>query len=57
MLVVGMPHIEVREDGIYKRQEVRTYENNPRVKNYVAEIMITKEAFIEAYNRWIGGKE
>ena len=53
MLVVGMPHIEVRKDGIYKVQEVATWENNPRIKNYVSEIMITKEAFIEAYNKWI----
>lgn len=61
MLVVGMPHMEVREDGIYKNQEVRTYEDNPRVKTYVSEIMITKDAFIEAYNKWIkdpdGGAE
>lgn len=57
MLVVGMPHIEVREDGIYKNQEVRTYEDNPRIKTYVAEIMITKDAFIEAYNKWIKDPE
>lgn len=53
MLVVGMPHIEVREDGIYKNQEVKTWKDNPRIKSYVCEIMITKEAFIEAYNKWI----
>ena len=53
MLVVGMPHIEVRENGIYKVQEVATYEENPRIKPCVAEIMITKDAFIEAYNKWI----
>lgn len=53
MLVVGMPEIEFRDDGIYKRQEVATYEKNPRAKVYVAELMITKEAFIEAYNKWI----
>lgn len=53
MLVAGMPFIEVREDAIYKNQEVRTYENNPKHKMYVAEIMITKDAFIEAYNKWI----
>ena len=53
MLVVGRPLMEVREDGIYKNQEVATYENNPRHKIYVAEIMITKDAFIEAYNKWI----
>lgn len=53
MLVVGMPHMVVKEDGIYKDQEVETYEDNPRIKTYVSEIMITKEAFIEAYNKWI----
>ena len=53
MLVVGMPHMEVKDDGIYKNQEVATYENNPIVKTYVSEIMITKDAFIEAYNKWI----
>lgn len=53
MLVVGMPAMVVKEDGIYKNQEVATYENNPRIKTYVSEIMITKDAFIEAYNKWI----
>ena len=53
MLVVGMPKMIVKDDGIYKQQEVATYENHPRVKTYVSEIMITKEAFIEAYNKWI----
>lgn len=53
MLVVGLPNLEVREDGIYKIQEVATYEKDARHKVYVAEIMITKEAFIEAYNKWI----
>ena len=53
MLVVGMPHIEVKDDGIYKIQNIKTYENNPRVKVEVHEIMLTKEAFIEAYNKWI----
>lgn len=55
MLVVGMPEMVVKDDGIYKNQEVATYENNPRIKTYVSELMITKEAFIEAYNRWIKG--
>ena len=53
MLVVGMPEMVVKDDGIYKNQLVATYENNPRIKTYVSEIMITKEAFIEAYNKWI----
>lgn len=53
MLVVGKPNLIVKDDGIYKEQEVATYENNPKVKVYVAEIMITKECFIEAYNKWI----
>lgn len=53
MLVVGKPNLIVKDDGIYKEQEVATYENNPRAKVYVSEIMITKECFIEAYNKWI----
>lgn len=53
MLVVGMPHIEVKDDGIYKIQDIRTYENKPKVKVQVHEIMMTKEAFIEAYNKYI----
>ena len=53
MLVVGMPRIEVKDDGIYKIQDIRTYENNPKVKVQVHEIMMTKEAFIEAYNKYI----
>lgn len=53
MLVVGLPKIEVREDGIYKVQNVATYQDDPRHKVFVNEIMITKEAFIEAYNKWI----
>lgn len=53
MLVVGKPKLIVLDDGIYKEQEVATYENNPRAKVYVKEIMITKECFIDAYNKWI----
>lgn len=53
MLVVSLPSFEIREDGIYKVQEVATYEDNPRHKVYVSENMMPKEVFIEAYNKWI----
>lgn len=53
MLVVGKPKLIVLDDGIYKEQEVAKYEDNPKAKVYVKEIMITKECFIDAYNKWI----
>ena len=47
------PNFEIRDDGIYKIQEVATYEKNPRHKTVVAEQMMPKEIFINAFNQWI----
>lgn len=53
MLMADYPRIEVKDDAVYKIQNLSCYDGRHHVQ--VAEIMITKEAFIEAYNRWIGG--
>lgn len=53
MLVVGLPEFIVDDRGVIKRQEIQTWENNHKIKSYVYEVMITKEVFIECYNKWI----
>ena len=52
MLVVGLPKFIVNDKGVFKRQEIQTWENNKH-KCYVDEIMIPKDVFIECYNKWI----
>lgn len=52
MLMADYPKIEVKDDAIYKVQNLSCYDGRHHVQ--VAEIMITKEAFIQAYNKWIG---
>lgn len=54
MLMADYPKIEVKDDAIYKVQNLSCYDGRHHVQ--VAEIMITKDAFVEAYNKWIGGK-
>ena len=51
MLVVGKPTIKIENDACYKVQEVATFEDKHNV--FVNELIITKEAFIECYNKWI----
>lgn len=53
MLVVGLPEFIVDDRGVIKRQEIQTWEKNPKAKTYVDEIMIPKDVFIECYNKWI----
>lgn len=55
MLVVGLPEFEVNDKGVFKKQEIKTWEKTT-VKAYVEEIMIPKEVFIECYNKWIKGE-
>lgn len=52
MLVVGFPTIEVDDTGCYKVQEVKTWDKTQH-KTVVRELMFTKEAFMECYNKWI----
>ena len=52
MLVVGLPEIVVNDNGVYKRQEVQTWDKST-AKCYVDELIMTKDAFIECYNKWI----
>lgn len=52
MLVVGLPKIVVNDNGVYKRQEVQTWDKST-AKCYVDELIMTKDAFIECYNKWI----
>lgn len=51
MLMADYPKIVVRDDGIYKNQNLKCYDDRHHVQ--VSEIIITKEAFIEAFNKWI----
>ena len=53
MLVVGLPEFIVNDKGVFKRQEIQTWEKQSKVKTYVDEIMIPKDVFIECYNKWI----
>ena len=53
MMVVGLPTFIVDERGVIKRQEIQTWDKNPKTKAYVDEIMMPKDVFIECYNKWI----
>ena len=50
MLMAGYPKLVVRDNAIYKEQKLKCYDGSSVM---VAEIMITKEAFIEAHNTWV----
>lgn len=52
MLVVGLPEFIVNDKGVFKRQEIQTWEKSKN-KCYVDEIIIPKDVFIECYNKWI----
>ena len=51
MLMADYPKFVVKDEAVYKEQKLKCYDGKHSVT--VAEIMITKEAFIDAYNKWI----
>lgn len=53
MLVADFPTFIVDERGVIKRQEIKTWDSNPKAKIFVDEIIIPKDVFIECYKKWI----